>query len=125
MRILYILTALLFNISFSQLAHSSEGIYKCTDDELVEHIFWPEHTDEEWLLASADGLAKYPITHKSKKYILSEKTITMAGSSVLYIVWIFDRGDKTLTRRKAAFGSFKGGFGQDIDVKMVCIPHKD
>ena len=125
MRILYILTALLFNISFSQVVYSSEGTYKCIDAELVEHIFWPEHTDKEWLLVSADGFDKYPITHKSNKYILSEKTVTLAGSSVLYIVWIFDRGDKTLTRRKAAFGSFMDGFGQDIDVKMGCVPYKN
>ena len=121
MKTLCIIPALLFNVSFSQPAYSNEGAYKCIDDELVEHVFIPELNDEEWLLQMGDGLSLYPITHKSEKYILSEKTQTFMDSSIRYIVWIFDRGDKTLTRRKASFGSFKSGFGQDIDVKMACM----
>ena len=73
MKTLCIIPALLFNVSFSQPAYSNEGAYKCIDDELVEHVFIPELNDEEWLLQMGDGLSLYPITHKSEKYILSEK----------------------------------------------------
>ena len=121
MRTFCIILALLFNVSFSQPAYSNEGAYKCIDDELVEHFFMPELNDKEMLLEIGDGLSVYPVTHKSEKYILSEKTQTFMNSSILYIVWVFDRGDKTLTRRTASFGGFKSGFGQSIDVKMACM----